>query len=476
MPSEPALDAPGTAPRRLPPQALLAKVDPRSLLAVLFVVFSSGGLGAPLILVFLAGTVGLSAVVWARFSYGYDGDVLRVEQGVFQRQLRAIDVGRIQQVELDQPVVHRILGIARLRVETASEGGEAEVQLDGLLLADATALRDALRARSRGATVDADGAAPVEEPTHTLVEVSTRDIALGAVTGSRLVFFPVVIGFVMAQVVEFSEDATGAILSRALDFGLLLALLVPVFAVVVAVVSAVVQEGNFRIARRGDDLVVSRGLATRREAVVPTHRVQVVVVEQNVVRRLFGVSTVAIKSGGSGVGNEAARTLRIPLVRDAALPTIVRHLLPEVPADETLIPHPRPARRRAMIRWTLRLLAPLVAVAVSTALLLHPAWAVVVALAPTLGVVLGLAEYGVLAHGTSATVVAARDGALAVRRSYAARGRIQGVVRHANVFQRRLGLASATVHLVGAGGAITILDADRHDAARLATDLTATPT
>lgn len=470
------LDAPGTAPRGLPVQALLTKVDPRTIGVAVFALVGSGGFAAPVLLLLVVGGVAASAVAWSRFRYGYDGDVLRVEQGVLQRQLRAVDVGRVQQVELDEPLVHRLLGLARLRVETASEGGEAEVVLDGLLLADATALRDALRLRSRGATATATGGVVDEgPPLVTLLEVPIRDIVVGAVTGSRLVLFPVVVGFVAAQLLEFGDVEVDRLVSTALGLGTVIAVLLPLLAVGVAVVSAVVQEGDFRLARRGDDLVVSRGLLTRREAVVPRHRVQVVVVEQNWLRRSLGVATVEVRSGGSGVGGDAARTLKVPLVREDRLPRVLSHLLDDVPDDRLLVSHPPEARRRAVVRWTLRLLLPLAAPVVIGIALLGPALAWLLLLVPVGGMVLGLAEYSQLAHATSDTVVAARDGALAIRRSYAPLARVQGVVRSANPFQRRLGLETLTVHLVGAGGGVRILDAAATDTPPLTAALAGAP-
>ena len=60
-----------------------------------------------------------STVEWWRHTYELEGGALRVEEGVLARKLRAVPFDRIQQVELVRKPLHRLLGVASLRVETA---------------------------------------------------------------------------------------------------------------------------------------------------------------------------------------------------------------------------------------------------------------------------------------------------------------------------------------------------------------------
>ncbi|HJW60246.1 MAG TPA: PH domain-containing protein, partial [Actinomycetota bacterium] len=76
-----------------------------------------------------------STVEWWRHTYELEGGALRVEEGVLARKLRAVPFDRIQQVELVRKPLHRLLGVASLRVETAGGGTAAEVDLDVVTLA-----------------------------------------------------------------------------------------------------------------------------------------------------------------------------------------------------------------------------------------------------------------------------------------------------------------------------------------------------
>ena len=473
---------------------MVAGIDPRSLVFGAIAVVSTGP-GALVILPILV-VIGIVRFLhWQRFRYGFDGAVVRVQQGVLQRRTRSIDVARIQQVEVDQPLVHRMLGLAVLRLETASEGGETEVELDGVTLAEAEALRAALRPAATAARADAgptpEGEPPEEVPRETLLQVPTGDLALSAVTGAQLLALPAALAVLSETVFDLGaeDDITQTVTGLAQGAGVaLLVLLGGLVAVVAAVIAVVLRDGGYRVDLRGDDLVIRRGLLTTRETVLPRSRVQVVEVRQNWLRRALGAATVHVRSAGGGAASDDARRIQVPLVRvGTPLDRLLAELVPGVPHSTTFRAHPRAARRRAMVRTTLRFAFPAVGLAAIAWTLRMtdgfggelglawwwPAVAAVVLLA--LGPTLGLAEYGHLAHALGDRVVASRHGALGVTTSFAPLARLQGVTQVDSPFQRRLGLASVRGHLAGAGATTTIIVLDVADdtAVRLRHQLTA---
>src|SRR5829696_1013800 len=102
-----------------------------------------------------------SALEWLRRTWTLEGGALRLEEGVLSRQLRAVPFDRIQQVDLVRKPLHRLLGVATLRVETAGGGSAAEVDLDVVTLAEAQTLRSSLlQAKARLAGAPGGAAAP----------------------------------------------------------------------------------------------------------------------------------------------------------------------------------------------------------------------------------------------------------------------------------------------------------------------------
>lgn len=83
---------------------------------------------------------------WLRTKYWIESDELRVDTGVVSRQSRRIRVDRIQGIDIVQPFVARLFGLAELRMDVAG-GGAREGSLAFLPLHEARALRQTLLSR-----------------------------------------------------------------------------------------------------------------------------------------------------------------------------------------------------------------------------------------------------------------------------------------------------------------------------------------
>ncbi len=118
-------------------------------------VASQGGLRVMLGVGALA-LVAAAVFTWARwrsFTYRIAAGELVIADGILHRNRRSIPFERIQDVSIDQKLLARVFGLARVRIETG--GGEAdEATLDSVSLAEAGRLRAVLRG----------GGAPSTEP------------------------------------------------------------------------------------------------------------------------------------------------------------------------------------------------------------------------------------------------------------------------------------------------------------------------
>jgi putative membrane protein len=486
-----------TRPQRLHPASVVLGLDLRQLIqAVAFPVFATlaAGRAVTIGLLLIVGVIGLAVrlLAWQRFTFSFDGEVLRVEEGVLSRNQRALDVARIQQVEVDRSWLNRLLGLASLRVETAGSSSEVEVELRVIPEADAVALRRAVReskARAAGLSVE-EAAAEADragDQGRELLHVPAGHVVLAAVTGVRLLVLPAV----LAGALQFVGQNTGETIDGAVDLLADLGLLGPnglqaptvtmvalivgaVFlaSAITAVVVGLLRDANFRVTLVGEDLHVSRGLLSTRDSVLPLRRVQLVDIQRNWLRRLLGFAAVRVHSaGGSG---DADRRVTVPLLADARLDAFLREVLPGVPGVPELVRHPRPALRRAVFRWVrppLLVLGALWAIVAWTPVEPPPALRIAVVVWVVLAPVLGAVEYRQLAHALTERVVVSRRGALSIATSIAPVVKVQAASRRANLFQRRLGLVTVTAHVAGPGGDVEILDTHGDDGAVLHTRL-----
>lgn len=85
---------------------------------------------------------------YRRWGYAFGGDRLRVVHGFLFHHDTVVPLGRIQHIDVNQGPLMRSWGLAQLTVHTAGNHG-ASVSLPGLRLADAEAMREAIRAHIR---------------------------------------------------------------------------------------------------------------------------------------------------------------------------------------------------------------------------------------------------------------------------------------------------------------------------------------
>jgi putative membrane protein len=225
-----------------------------------------------------------------------------------------------------------------------------------------------------------------------------------------------------------------------------------------AAASSVVTDFGFTLATAAGDLVVRRGLLERREAVMPTARLQVVRVDESLLRRALGLASIRIQSAGrSGGSDETASRLTIPILPRSEVNRVLGELLPGAAPLPALRTPPPAARRRAMRRGVV-MSAPLVlAVAAVLWALSRPAAPAALLLVP-LAVLGGLAAYRSLGHARRDGFLYARQGAAIRVTAVVPVAKAQSGSVRSSVFQRRAGLATLHVDVAGGGPTPKVLD------------------
>ncbi|EMA02012.1 putative membrane protein [Haloarcula vallismortis] len=143
---------------RLHPRSAVLRVARAALQGGFFGFFGgslgTGMFGLPAFAVPLLGLLGAltfsgyALARYLRFRYELDGDTLTVESGVFARQSRQIPLGRVQNLDVEQNILNRLLGLAIVRFETAG-GSATEATLDAVDEAEVKRLRNYVRTHDR---------------------------------------------------------------------------------------------------------------------------------------------------------------------------------------------------------------------------------------------------------------------------------------------------------------------------------------
>ncbi|SDD92142.1 PH domain-containing protein [Aquimonas voraii] len=329
--------------------------------------FQAMGLAAGLLL-----TLGAVARYYT-YRFRIERGVLVVRSGLLSRNLRQIPLTRIQNVALKQGLLHRALGVADVRLESAVGGGTPEAQMQVLSLADAAALEAVVQAAGAANSTSAgevagnaalasvrpaaasEGQTLLGLDTAELVKLgltSNRGLVLGAVGfGAFAQFGGEGFGRTIANTAEAGVEYAGQLglgwpQWLLLGFVLLLAFLAVARAV--AVLLVVLQFHGFRLVESAGSLGVEQGLLTRLRMRAPLAKIQRWTVYDSLLHRFFDRRSVRVETAAlQAVNEQQALSDVIPIAAPTQVDALIERWLPDIDwGGWTWQPlHPRAWRR-----------------------------------------------------------------------------------------------------------------------------------
>jgi putative membrane protein len=423
--------------------------------------------GQAVMLFFLATGLVYPVVRYFFYRYRFGDDELLIRDGVLSRNERRVPYARIQNLDLVQNPLHRMLDVAEVRIETAS-GNEAEAIMRVLSLDAVEEMRRAIREGASESEVTTDGSVPGEatESGRVLLRLPLGELVrLGLVSNRGMVLVAAVLGFVfqqgddlvdwervgpwVAERVPAIEWEWGRLQTAIAAFaGVLLAL---ALLYLLSIALAILRYHGFTLRLVGDYLRSESGLFTRSTATTPRARIQRLRVSSSLLQRAIDRAAIRVDTaGGSGGGEERSglqgKQWLAPILPRSEVTPLVQVALPEV------TPEPaewRPVAWRAWRRVFRRGVVALLVVSVPLAFL--SPWALVSwLLLPLLWI---HARRSVAARGWALDEHAlhVRSGWVGRQRGIVRLNKIQSVHLRATPFDRRAGMATLLVDTAGSG-------------------------
>jgi putative membrane protein len=292
----------------------------RAILGLIPLLIIGGGLSPATIVVFLS--VGLvmfiaPAVRYSRFRYDIHGDTLVVEGGLLGRWRRVIPRERVQSIDVVQKLRHRVFGVVELRIEAVG-GKQTEAALVAVLPEEA----ERIRKWASGGEQVADEVVP-DDASPPLARLSGKDLLVAGVTGGRVAVLAVLIGYAQEL---FGDDSFDRITGFAEGImpGASLVVVISVLVVAALTLSLLLSIAltiliywDFTLRLQEDRLVITRGLLERRKAQIPLRRVQAIQINENLVRRPFGLASLTVVVAGYAAESQESEesSMLLPLAR-----------------------------------------------------------------------------------------------------------------------------------------------------------------
>lgn len=435
----------------------LLKEAPQTLVALPAAFAFISDVGWASVLLFALGVtivvIALYSLAWRRFRYGVGAGDLVIESGLLNRTRRSIPFERVQDVDIERGPLHRLFGLAKVRIETGG-GASDEGLLDSVALAEAERLRGAIRAGR--ARVAEQVEATAEEPEERLIfAMALPRVLVSGLFNFSLIWIAGIFGALQTfkDLLPFDIYDPGRWVGLVGDrFGgrfttgpilavLLLALLLGVIS---GVLRTLARDYGFRLTGQGERFRRERGLATRTEVVLPKRRVQLARVETGPLRRAlgwFGLFFQTLSAGKDGGGHQSVA----PLAREGEMAVILAE-------QGTLhLPHP-PELEMVSSRHLLRTLLANAAVPLTAILIVSIGWRPALFLLALMPLLLGVAllERRFHRYGLVGDLLFVRRGVWRQQLWILPIAKAQTVRLSRSFLQRKLGLASLLVDTAGA--------------------------
>lgn len=391
-------------------------------------------------------------------------DSLIIQKGFVWKQRRTIPLARIQNVNIQRTIWHRMLKAAAVMVETAAGGG-VEGKLDALSVEDAHALQQILlhqSAISEGEEGEEKPPAPPE-----LFSLTTRQVLVAGALRNRGMY--IIAGIAGASQYEaltknlfgpifdslsHTQPVVGALLSVAAVIGLIL------IGWLLSIGYSALRFYGFRIERHAKGLMITRGLLTHVKSIVPLGRVQQVRIVQPFFFRFFNFCEVYAYTAGSFDDKEAAGASNLcPILPVDDIEQIGRLVFPDFAffGLEWKQVSRKAIRRIAFSSFfffSLIFGIPLFIWLKAMALWFLPVFAL-------LGIVIARLRYRYIGYAISESYIASRQGMLQQEVALMPIQRVQHYSLSRTLTQRWLKLASIDIYSAAATGAhIVIHDLD----------------
>lgn len=439
---------------------VVAQTDMTRMVGGPLLVYALGGLA-------VAAVLGYELLYYRRFTYELTDDTLDIHSGVISRRDRELPYRRIQNVDISENTIQRLLGIAAVGLETAG-GSSTEGSIRFVSANEARRLQREIQRRKRREQGEPDRE---PEPETELFALSPTELGLIGVLSFDLRVLGV-LSLVGPGSIPFLSDTLEAPMALVGVLGGVLVLALLGSAWLLGIVVAVVNYYGFRLTRAEDELRYERGLFRRYTGSIPDEKVQALTIEDNPLKRYFGYATLKVETAGYSPGRGESRSslVAIPIAKRARVEAVADRIEPLEPIEFDR--PPTRVRRRYAARYLIALGVLLgAAYGVVTYLGLTAPWYALAGLAVGIppAVHLKWRHRGVSVGDAH---VVTRNGVWLRTTKIVPYYRIQSVIDTRTIFQRRWDLATVsidtagTLSIVGQGAAAVDIDVETADTLR----------
>ncbi|MCB8912656.1 putative membrane protein [Rhodococcus rhodochrous J3] len=423
---------------------------------------------------------------WFTTTYRVGPQHVELRRGLLQRRELSIPRSRIRSVDVEQRLLHRVLGLALVKIGTGQSGGadRNRFELNGIPIAAVPELRAVLLRSGQQDDLPAEATPAPAVTERQLARFDPAWVRYAPFSTTGLLAVAAIAGaafqFGLGKWIAESQVVRRAV-ETAEDLGLIVALVILVLVVVLvaspaACVRYLLLYGDLRVTDDNRVLRIAHGLLTTRHTTLDRARLRGVALREPLALRLVGAARLdAVMTGRTA--QQGGSSLVLPSAPDEEVRRVAAEVLTgRLPLEVPLRSHGPRARRRRYTRtlWPVAVViaAGLVALTVTDRHVPVAVIATVVVVLAAGACALAQDRYRGLGHAVVDGHLVARSGSIDRQRICLDADGVIGWTVRQTFFQRRAGLATVVAATPAGAGRYEVIDIPVDEAWALVQEVT----
>lgn len=247
----------------------------------------------------------ISVLNYFKYNFYIEDDKLIVNEGVINKKRLSIPFDRIQAVNFEQNVIHQVLDVVAVKIDTAGSKG-SEIEMASLKKEVAMALRDQLLSKktANSAFAEKEKISRVEE--ETILKLSFAELIKAGVVENHLKSIGLLIATVMGFYQNISDlfgddtvDSQIEGLGQSISIFFAVVGFVLVVGFLISLGRMVLKNFDLRFTRIPNGFKIYGGLLKRRHISALDHKIQVLSYQDNPLKKIFGIHDLILKQAAS---------------------------------------------------------------------------------------------------------------------------------------------------------------------------------
>jgi putative membrane protein len=261
---------------------------------------------------------------------------LVVKKGLFSKKHIAIPFERIQTVQLEQNLFHRIIHHYRVSIDTAGTE-KSEVTIHALSYNKALSLKAAL---TEHVIVNTTEPSAVESQDHT-IKLSFKDLMKLAISHNHLETIGLIIAFILARFNDIKEmfgidaydylEEHGKQVAVTTQIIAISAFFAIAFAILISILRIVLKFSDLQITLSDKGFNLKHGLLHSKQQFIGSNKIQYIQWSANWIRRKIGMYMFHVKTTGEDELKNKQK-IQLPVTRAEFLGTLSAYYQPSMPS------------------------------------------------------------------------------------------------------------------------------------------------